>query len=79
MITNYKLFMTPTCPGCPRIKEYLKDVKLKGEIIDAATDKGAAEASKFGVTSVPTVVFFDKNNEALEEAHTVQEIQKVLA
>ena len=41
---TYKFFMTPMCPDCGEIKEFLQDMKLKGEIIDAATDKGLEES-----------------------------------
>ena len=78
MISKYKLFTTPTCPSCPKVKEFMKNVKIKGEILDAATDNGAREAAKLGITSVPTVIFFDKHNNAVEEAHSVEDIKKVL-
>ena len=79
MISAYKLFTTPTCPSCPRVKEHMKTVKLKGEIIDAASDNGAREAAKFGITSVPTVIFLDNKNNAVEEAHSIEEVKRVLA
>ena len=78
MITKYKLFTTPTCPSCPKVKEFMKTVKVEGEVLDAATSKGAREAAKFGITTVPTIIFFDDKNTAIEEAHSVEDVKKVL-
>ena len=60
---SYKLFTTPTCPNCPSVKAYLKDVQLPGEFVDASSREGFEQAKKLNVSSVPTVVFFKGNDE----------------
>ncbi|MBN2880957.1 hypothetical protein JXM83_02795 [Candidatus Woesearchaeota archaeon] len=60
---NFLLFTTPTCPNCPRVKEYMKTTGLVGDFIDAATKEGLDKAREFKVTSVPTVIFLKDKNE----------------
>ena len=31
----YKLFFTPMCPNCPKVKDFMKEVDMEGEEIDA--------------------------------------------
>ncbi len=78
MITRYKLFTTPTCPGCPAIKEHMKSMTLEGEIFDASTPEGSEEAAKHEIRSVPTVLFFDESNNVVETAQSVKQVQRVL-
>ena len=49
MIKSLKLFFTPMCPNCPAVKDFMKDVKLDGEIIDAADEEGRKMLSLFGM------------------------------
>lgn len=74
---RYKLFFTPMCPNCPKVKDFMKTVKLEGEFIDAATEKGLEEAQKFDVASVPTVVFLE-DSKVKSIAHSVEEIKRVI-
>jgi len=74
---NYKLFFTPMCPNCPKVKEFMKTVDLEGDEIDASTPDGLEEAQKFDVNSVPTVIFLE-NNEIKNVAHSIEEIKRVV-
>jgi ribonucleoside-triphosphate reductase len=74
---RYKLFFTPMCPNCPKVKEFMQGVGMKGEFIDASTDEGLAQAEKFEISSVPTVVFLDDDN-VKSVAHSVEEIKRVI-
>lgn len=73
---RYKLFFTPMCPNCPKVKEFMKTVDMKGEIIDASTKQGLEQASKFDIMAVPTVVFLEDDN-VKSVAHSVEEIKRV--
>lgn len=75
---KYKLFTTPTCPNCPGIKEFVKTLSIPGEIVNAATTEGAVLAAKFGIMAVPTVLFFNRDNEVVERAHSVSQVRKVV-
>ncbi|HEC21125.1 MAG TPA: hypothetical protein ENI70_01260, partial [Candidatus Peregrinibacteria bacterium] len=58
---RYKLFHTPACYRCPRVKEFLSaQESLEGEFVDASSAEGLGIAKKMGVQSVPMVVFFNK-------------------
>ena len=78
MITTYKFFMTPMCPDCGEIKEYLTTIQFKGEIIDAATDEGLEESQKLGIMGVPCMVFLDKDGKEETRATDIDEMKKVL-
>ena len=78
MIKSYKLFFTLHCPKCPAVKAYLEKLDLKGEFIDAGTEEGLDEARKLNVADVPTVVFFDENNEEAAREHDVMDVKRVL-
>ena len=72
---NIRLYSTSTCPWCQRLKEFLKEKKVKYTDIDVSADRKAAQEmiSKSGQMGVPqieidgkTIVGFDK--EAIEQA-----------
>ena len=70
-----KVYSTPTCPWCIRVKEYLKEQKIEFEDIDVSKNHEAAQEmiKKSGQSGVPVIdingkiiVGFDK--EAIEQA-----------
>jgi ribonucleoside-triphosphate reductase len=65
------------CPNCPKVKEFMKTVDMKGELVDASTDEGLMQAEKFNVASVPTVVFLD-DDKVRSVACSVEEIKRVV-
>lgn len=77
-ISKIKLFFTPMCPKCPFIKEYLETKRIEKELVDAATPKGLEQAKEYGVSSVPTVLFFDEKDELVSEAHTLEEVKRAI-
>lgn len=52
-----KVYSTPTCPWCIRIKQFLKENSISFEDIDVSSDQGAAEemVRKTGQMGVPVV------------------------
>jgi len=78
MIAAYKFFMTPMCPDCGEVPEYLPTVGFKGEVIDATTDEGHEEAQKLGVMGVPMMIFVEKDGKEVNRADNIDDIKKVL-
>ena len=77
MIKKYKLFSTPNCIKCKSIKKYLEDVEnVESEIIDTSSPEGLDQAKEMGVNSIPTIFFYDENNEKVGEAHDVDEVEE---
>ena len=74
---EYKFFMTPMCPNCGEIKDYLAGIELKGDIIDATTDEGLEEAKKLGVMGVPTMIFLDEDKE-VNRADNLDDIRNII-
>ncbi|MFH1413718.1 MAG: glutaredoxin domain-containing protein [Candidatus Omnitrophota bacterium] len=67
---NVKVYSTPTCPWCIKVKQFLKDNNVNFENIDVALDQKAAEemVEKSGQMGVPVLdiegeilVGFDKD------------------
>ena len=70
-----KVYSTQTCPWCHKVKDFLKEKKIKFEDIDVGKDQKAANemVEKSGQMGVPVtdvdgtiIVGFD--NEAIEKA-----------
>lgn len=74
---RYKLFYTPMCPNCPKVKDFMKTVSMKGEVIDASSSEGLEQAKQFSIMSVPMVVFLENDSEK-SRAETVEEIKRVV-
>jgi thioredoxin-related protein len=79
MIASYKLFMTPMCPNCSEIHEYLETTTLKGGEVDASTEEGLEQAQQYGVMGVPTMVFLDKKGTEINRATTIAEIKRIIS
>ena len=75
---NYKLFVTKFCHKCPSLKEYMQGQdKVEGSVVDASTPEGMEEAKKLNVTMVPTIVFFD-NDEEVKRCSSKEEVEDFL-
>ena len=78
-IKKYKLFYSDNCPGCPPVKNYLKQVSMFGEEINASTKEGLEEAIKHNITGTPTVLFLDEYGSVVNKAHTPSQIERLIA
>lgn len=52
---NVKVYSTPTCPWCIKVKDFLKENKIPFTNVDVSTDKKGAEemVKKSGQMGVP--------------------------
>ncbi len=75
---KYVFFMTPTCPNCTEIKEYLETAGVSGEIIDASEEAGFEKAKEYGVMGVPLMIFFNDKGSELNRADNIDDIRKVI-
>ncbi|MFP4481864.1 MAG: glutaredoxin domain-containing protein [Thermovirgaceae bacterium] len=77
-MSNVKVYSTPTCPWCTKVKEYLGSLGVEFENIDVSKDRDAAMAmvKKTRQMGVPVteigenyIIGFDKDSidKALEE------------
>ncbi len=41
-LSNVKVYSTPTCPWCTKVKEYLQSIGVEFEDVDVSKDKDAA-------------------------------------
>ncbi len=78
---KYVLFTTPTCPSCPPVRAFLKQLETRGELsgenVDVTAGNGYEKAVQFNISRAPTVVFFDENRE-IGRANNVSEIKNIL-
>ena len=56
-MVKIKVYSTPSCPWCHRVKEFLEESKIKFEDINVAEDQKAAEemVSSSGQRGVPVI------------------------
>lgn len=77
-MSNVKVYSTPTCPWCTKVKEYLESIGVEFENVDVSKDRDAAMAmvKKTRQMGVPVteigenfIIGFDKDSidEALKE------------
>ena len=78
LIKKYKLFYSDNCPGCPPVKNYLKQVSMSGEEINAGTREGFEEAIRHNITGTPTVLFLNDAGEVVNKAHTPAQIERLI-
>lgn len=78
-VQSFKFFYSDTCPNCPSVKDYVQNLKMQGEYLNASKPEGLKEAREYSVMAVPTVIFFDNNGNVLEKAHSKNEIDNILA
>ena len=57
MAKNVKVYSTPTCPWCIRVKQFLKENNIAFEDYDVGTDhaKGEEMVNKSGQMGVPVI------------------------
>jgi anaerobic ribonucleoside-triphosphate reductase len=75
---KFKFFYSDNCTKCPPVKEYIKDLGIKGDFINVSVPKGLEQAQTYNVRSLPSVIFLD--GEAVTgTAQTVQGIRECLS
>ena len=62
MNMTVKVYSTPTCPWCTKVKEYLKDLGVEYEEVDVSKDRAAAMdmVRQTGKCGVPVTFIGDK-------------------
>lgn len=57
MAKNVKVYSTPTCPWCVRVKQFLKDNSIAFEDYDVGSDQAKADemVAKSGQMGVPVI------------------------
>ena len=73
---KYSYFFRKTCPNCPSVKGYVETLDLSGEHIDVDTEDGLESASDSHVFGVPTVVFYDNNDNEIFRAHNLKDLKE---
>ena len=90
-IKSYKLFTMPSCDKCESAKEYLKTLKIAGDIFDLASKdnlnvfrnyykslKNKIQRNEDRSLPIPTILFFDEKDKVVGVAHNVEGIKKII-
>ncbi len=72
---KYSYFFRKTCPNCPSVKGYIETLNMYGDHIDVDTEDGFGTASDSQVFGVPTVVFYDNNDNEIFRAHNLKDLK----
>ena len=75
---KYSYFFRKTCPNCPSVKNYIETINLNGINIDVDTEEGLTAASENNIFGVPTVVFYDNDNNEISRAHTLKDLKDTI-
>ncbi len=75
----FKLFYSETCSKCPPIKDYMADIDFRVESFDIGLPEGLEEAQKYNISSLPSVVMLDEDENVLEMSHTLEGIKRCIS
>jgi ribonucleoside-triphosphate reductase len=62
------LFVRPTCPQCPAAKTAAAKLGIPVETVDAGTESGLAEATRWTVMSTPTAILLSGDGREISRA-----------
>ena len=73
-----KVYTTPTCPWCHKVKDFLKEKKVEFEEVDVAADQEAAKkmVEKSGQMGVPQIEINGKMIVGFDQAAIEEELNK---
>lgn len=76
---DIKVYSTPTCPWCVKLKDYLKSKNVEFENIDVSADREAAMemVKKTGQMGVPVTKIGDVYIVGFDQARIDEELQKM--
>lgn len=75
----YTFFSRKSCPNCPPVRDYLKNLSIPGNSIDVETPEGMDAAIEHQVLASPTVIFFDVQGHEVFRAHNTETIEKAFS
>ena len=71
----FEVYTRKTCPNCPPVKDYCKELGVAIHYIDVDTEEGMKAAAKHEVRSCPTVIMYDESEQELSRAYSVAELK----
>lgn len=79
-MANVKVYSTPTCPWCVKLKNYLKSKNIDFENVDVSTDRAAAMemVKKTGQMGVPVALIGDVYIVGFDQAKIDEELSKLV-
>lgn len=78
-MAKIKVYSTPSCPWCYRLKDFLKEKKIKFEEIDVSKDHKAAQEmiKKSGQMGVPQIEINGKIIVGFDKEAIEKELEKI--
>jgi glutaredoxin 3 len=78
-VAKVKVYSTPTCPWCVKVKDYLKSKDVEFDNIDVSSDREAAMAmvKKTGQMGVPVVNIGEIYIVGFDQARIDEELSKI--
>jgi ribonucleoside-triphosphate reductase len=71
------LFVRPACPRCPAAKTAAAKLGIPVETVDAETESGLAEATRWTVLSTPTAILLSEDGKEISRAQDSVAIGKL--
>ncbi len=76
---KFMFFYSDTCTKCPPVKEHVRGLGLQGEFINVGTPEGIEVARKLNVRSLPSVAFYNTNDELVDVVQTIDGVNKCVS
>jgi glutaredoxin 3 len=78
-VAKVKVYSTPTCPWCVKMKDYLKSQKVDFENVDVSADREAAMdmVKKTGQMGVPVALIGDVYIVGFDKARIDEELARL--
>jgi hypothetical protein len=77
--TKYVLVIKDHCPNCIPVKNYINSNNVElDEIINASTEEGLYMAFKYHVQATPTLIVLDHEDNVVDRAVSVEQIENIL-
>ncbi len=73
-VSKYVFFYGEYCRNCKPVKDYIDEIAIEGEKVDVGSDLGLNIARQYNVTTTPTVIMLDTNNQVIAKLHSKEEL-----
>lgn len=76
---GYLYFYRTTCPNCPPVKNYLKELNETTVEVNVDTEEGLKLAARYDVMATPTALYFDEQGTERFRGSSVVNLKKAVA
>lgn len=76
-IVSIELFTKKTCPNCPAVIDFCKNLNVQLTTCSVETPENEQRAKEKAVRSAPTVICYDSDGKEVVRAYSVEDLQHI--